>query len=313
VNGISRVTDAIRHRNVSPLARGELVLDRGFALKFLNWQSDDAMAGIRSDADLLIACCQSLKLDLVCLQNDPVAPDGSGFALKPDDIGRFINSGLFVFWVVNGAFQTVAVQRGMMPLLMEIAKSPREAGFALRRASGQSIAAMACGAAGGAHGMILADDIAYRQNTFISPDFVEHHLLPIWRNQVKSAHDLGVPVLLHSDGNLNPVLPFIVGAGFDGIQCLESAAGMDIRRIKKKYGDALCLMGSIDPSLLARPSLTRASESLRNRLRRAVTDAVAHAQGGGFIFGTCSGLHDGMDPELVRYMFRLVDEPDTAS
>lgn len=312
VNGISRVSDAIRHRTVWPPVRGEMVIDRRFALDFLSWQSDGAPPAIRSDADLLIACCRSLKLDLVCLQSDPIVLDESNLALNPGDIGRFVHSGLFVFWVVNGVFQAAAARRGMMPLLMEIGKSPREAGAALCRASGRSIAAMARGAAAGAHGIIIADDIAYRQNTFVSPDFVEHYLLPVWRTQVKSAQDLGVPVFLHSDGNLNPVLPFIVDAGFDGIQCLEAAAGMDIRQIKKKYGDVLCLMGSIDPSLLARPSRTQGSEAQRDRLRRAVTDAVTHARDGGFIFGTCSGLHDGMSPNLVGYMFRRIDEPDTA-
>lgn len=312
MNGISRVSDAIRHRTVWPIVRGEMVIDRRFALDFLSWQSDGAPPAIRSDADLLIACCRSLKLDLVCLQSDPIVPDESNLALNPGDIGRFVHSGLFVFWVVNGVFQAAAARRGMMPLLMEIGKSPREAGAALIRASGRSIAAMARGAAAGAHGIIIADDIAYRKNTFVSPDFVEHYLLPVWRTQVKSAHDLGVPVFLHSDGNLNPVLPFIVDAGFDGVQCLEAAAGMEIRQIKKKYGDVLCLMGSIDPSLLARPSRTQGSEAQRGRLRRAVTEAVTHARDGGFILGTCSGLHDGMSPKLVGYMFRRIDEPDTA-
>jgi uroporphyrinogen decarboxylase len=313
VNGISRVTDAIRHRTVWPIVRGEMVIDRRFALDFLSWQSDGAPPAIRSDADLLIACCRSLKLDLVCLQSDPIAPDESNLALKPGDIGRFVHSGLFVFWVVNGVFQAAAARRGMMPLLMEIGKSPREAGAALYRASGRSIAAMARGAAAGAHGIIVADDIAYRQNTFVSTDFVEHYLLPVWRIQVKSAQDLGVPVFLHSDGNLNPVLPFIVDAGFDGIQCLEAAAGMDIRQIKKRYGDLLCLMGSIDPSLLSWPSDTQGAGWSRDRLRRAVSDALRYAgDGGGFIFGTCSGLHDGMSPELVRFMFRRVDEQGTA-
>ncbi|MCP3951809.1 MAG: hypothetical protein GY697_06255, partial [Desulfobacterales bacterium] len=179
--------------------------------------------------------------------------------------------------------------------------------------SSEVIAAMEQGVTAGAHGIIIADDIAYHRSTYMSPDFVKQHLLPIWQTQVTVAGDLGVPVFFHSDGNLNAVLPTIVAAGFDGLQCIEPAAGMDMPAVKAEYGNTLCLMGNVDPALLSDQSIQGDVETRCAHLRRAVLDLMASAGGdGGFIFGTCSGLHAGMSPELVQYMYDLATDPDTA-
>ncbi len=313
MTSLSRVMAAIRHEPGTPFARGELTLGLKFARDFLSWRENGAVANSLSDTDLLIACCQALKLDLVCIQSQETTGNAADLAAKPTDIPRIADEGLFVFWVVNGSFQTAMARRGAMTLLMDIAESPDEICKELRQLSDQVIAAMAQGVSAGAHGIIIADDIAYSQNTYLPPDFVKQHLLPIWQSQVTTAKDLGVPVFFHSDGNLNAVLPTIVAAGFDGLQCIEPASGMDIQEIKARYGQALCLMGNIDPSLLSEEGRQRNTETRYARLRRAVFDLMASAGGdGGFIFGTCSGLHAGMSPELVQYMYHLASEPDTA-
>jgi uroporphyrinogen decarboxylase len=309
----SRVLAAIRHEPGAPLARGELTLDRKFARDFLNWRKKDPAANSLADTDLIIACCRALQLDLVCLQPQGVAAEESDLLGKLSDIPRFTDEGLFVFWVVNGAFQSAMARRGTLELLKELAAAPDEVCKELRELSNQVSAALAQGVTAGAHGIIIADDIAYRQNTYISPDFVKQQLLPIWQTQVATARDLGVPVFFHSDGNLNGVLPTLVAAGFDGLQGIEPAAAMDLPKIKARYGQALCLMGNIDPALLSEQGRQVEAEPRYARLRRAVLDVTAAAGGdGGFIFGTCSGLHAGMSPELVQYMYALSAEPDTA-
>lgn len=307
MSGVARVLQNIRRQSGAPVARGELMLDVKFARAFLQWQAPDAVAGLSSPADLLIACCRALKLDLVCLQSEGAADNEAGPATNLNDIRRFGDQGLFVFWVVNGAFQTAIARRGMMAFLTDIAQSPAEVGRELHRISDQAAATMAQGVAAGAHGIILADDIAYQQSTYVSPDFIGQQLLPVWQILTARAAELGVPVFLHSDGNLNAVLPAVVAAGFDGLQCIEPAAGMDIREIKKTYRRKLCLMGNLDPTLLYENVPGKAGEDPQERLRRAVSSLLAAADDqGGLIFGTCSGLHAGMSPELVHYMYQLV-------
>jgi uroporphyrinogen decarboxylase len=104
-----------------------------------------------------------------------------------------------------------------------------------------------------------------------------------------------------------------VSAGFDGLQCIEPAAGMSMSKIRQQYGKDLCLMGNVDPALLSDQSGHGNAELGYDELRRAVTDLMAPAVGrGGFIFGSCSGLHTGMWPERVNYMYQLATELDRA-
>ena len=304
---ISRVMDAIRRRPGSPVARGELTLDPAFARDFLAWRARGPVP--HSEADLLFVCCRALGLDLVCLQ----AGNGGNGGADPADVQRFADRDIFVFWIVNGAFQTAMTCGDMMAFLIKTAAAPDAVAAELEGLSGGVTAAMAQGAAAGAHGIILADDIAYQQSTYVSPAFVERHLLPVWRRQAAFAHGLGVPVLFHSDGNLRAVLPHIVAAGFDGLQCMEPAAGMDLADIRRTWGGKLCLMGSIDPALLSEPRDPDDEGDPGGRLRRAVEGVMAEAPGGGLIFGTCSGLHEGMSPGRVAEMYRLASELDPAA
>lgn len=314
MNSAARVIRAVFHRpSAPPIPRGELTVDREFARKLLLWRGEAAAVNAFSDADLLIACCRALALDLVCIQSGKNPNQGAGLSLTPADIRRFLDQELFVFWVVEGSFQRAMTRRGSMALFLDIVRSPDTVCQELQRLSSRVTAAMARGITAGAQGIIVADDIAYSQSTYMPPDFVRQHLLPLWQAQVTTARELGVPVFFHSDGNLNAVLPTIAAAGFDGLQCIEPAAGMDLPAIRTEYGNRLCLMGNVDPALLSGQGNQDEIESRCKRLRRTVLDLMASAGGnGGYIFGTCSGLHAGMSPELVHYMYRLASEPATA-
>ena len=188
---ISRVISAIQHRSGVPVARGELTLDLSFARDFLKWQDRGRSVKLLSNKDLLMECCRSLELDLVCIQSGKTVEIESGHSLSMNDIDPISRSGFFVFWVVNGAFQSMMARRGMMALLMDIASSPDDVCNELRQLSDEVVATMAHGVAAGAHGIIIADDIAYQRSTYMSPDFVERYLLPIWQDQVSAARELG--------------------------------------------------------------------------------------------------------------------------
>ena len=314
MTGIERVVNVIKREPGAPVARGELTLDRGFARDLLNLRAKGAVTDGVSDTDLIIACCRTLNLDLVCIQSGEMAANEEFLSIKPTDLGSLIDEGLFVFWIVDGAFQRAMTKQGMMALLMNIARSPGDVGQDLLEIADQVMTTMAQGVGAGAHGIILADDIAYQQGTYMAPGFVEKFLLPIWQMYVKTSKSLGVPVFFHSDGDLNAVLPHIVSAGFDGLQCIEPAAGMSMSKIRQRYGKDLCLMGNVDPALLSDQSGHGNAELGYDELRRAVTDLMAPAAGrGGFIFGSCSGLHTGMWPERVNYMYQLATELDRAA
>ncbi|MEI8196809.1 MAG: uroporphyrinogen decarboxylase family protein, partial [Phycisphaerae bacterium] len=67
---------------------------------------------------------------------------------------------------------------------------------------------------------------------------------------IRYAHDLKLPVIMHSCGFVEPLLPGMMEAGIDALQVIEVKAGMDPLRIFKNYGDKLSLIGGIDVRVL---------------------------------------------------------------
>ena len=308
-SSISRVHDVISRQPGALIARGELTLDPGFARAFLNWKTQGGIDQTLSDIDLVVMCCQALGLDLVCIQSGDAGDDHVNLAARPSDLSHLADQGLFVFWVVNGAFQRAIQRKGMMELMTDLAVAPDDVSQELQHISNDVITTMANGVRSGAHGVIIADDIAYSQSTLISPEAVEEHLFPLWSMQAKSVHELGVPVFFHSDGNLKGVLQLIEQAGFDGLQCIDSTAGLTIQEIKDHCGASLCLMGMIDPGLLCEHLDRNDAETRHESLRQAVSEVLTLAgTAGGMILGTSSGLHPGMSPERVALLYRLAAE-----
>ena len=304
---IQRVSQILLGGQGTSIARGELLLDLQFVRDLLEWKGDGPVPEGLDHADLLIECCRVLALDLVCLQADQVINKKSDLGLE--SIQRFIGADLFVFWIVDGSFQSAVRRHGLTAVLSMIAKSPDVLAAEFKSTTEQVTAAMDQGVNAGARGIILADDIAYNQSTYMSPDFVERYLQPVWKAQTAKAGELGVPVVFHSDGNLDKVLPLIIAAGFDGLQCIEPAAGMDIVEISAQYGQSLCLMGGIDPALLVHNENLCDMETASNNLHRAIKTLMeSDLTNSGLIIGSCSGLYAGMSPELVHYMYQLVSE-----
>jgi uroporphyrinogen-III decarboxylase len=150
----------------------------------------------------------------------------------------------------------------------------------------------------GAEVIVVGDDAAGRDGPMISPRMWRELVLPYHRHLVES---VAVPVIWHSDGNTERLLPFAVEAGFAGFHGLEPAAGMDLGRIKRAYGNDLVLLGNIDIRVLFGSDL----EAVRAEVDRCLAQG---APGGGYMLATCNSIFEGMDPLVVTEMFRYEAE-----
>lgn len=318
MNSIERVKAAIERRPLDRIPKGEFLVEKGFIEAFMRMTGD---LGTHNSVDeaVEIEFYRRLKLDLVCIHANKLITNHLVSSNKSTHIEHWKNEEFFIFSVIDGAFQTLMCQRGFLGYLKEIAQQPDRAVEEMKRLSQGLVPLIKQVISTGVHGIIIADDIAYDQGTYVSPIFIRQYLLPCWQEQVHAAKELGRPIFFHSDGNINTILPTIMEAGFDGLQCIEPAAGMDIRELKEKHGKDLCIMGNIDPALLypgKNLGASASNDSLRQTYRdrfpelaRAVKDLIwAAAPGGGFIFGTCSGLHSALSPEKALFMYELADK-----
>ncbi|MHB1007354.1 MAG: uroporphyrinogen decarboxylase family protein [Chloroflexota bacterium] len=134
-----------------------------------------------------------------------------------------------------------------------------------------------------------ADDIAYKNQTMISPRMLRASLFPWYEKMNRVTHDAGKLAIYHSDGALHEVLGDIVACGFDGLNPLEPPT-MDINLVKKEYGSRISLLGNIDLGY----TLTRGTPAeVREEVRQRIHDI---GPGGGFALASSNSV-----PEYVPY------------
>jgi uroporphyrinogen decarboxylase len=94
----------------------------------------------------------------------------------------------------------------------------------------------------------VADDIGGKNAPLLSPEVYKIFFVPRLQKITERAHLGGASIFLHTDGDITDMMPSIIDAGFDGIECLEGAAGVDILSLKRKYGQKITFMGNLDVS-----------------------------------------------------------------
>ncbi len=124
-----------------------------------------------------------------------------------------------------------------------------------------------------------SDDMGFRSGTLISPKHMRTYVLPGHKNLVDMAHSAGRPYLLHSCGNLRPILTDLIeDVKVDAKHSYEDTIE-DVCESKKTYGDRMTLLGGIDVDFLCRSS--------PDEVRKRVRDTLDVCQpGGGYCLGT---------------------------
>lgn len=288
MTGAERVYRALARQPLDRVPKGEWQLAPGLVANLLGksgpvtWEDE-------------VEARKLLGMDLVGLAAGVSEKDTNSFKRWRED------TDFFVFALVDGPFQRAARKMDFMDFLCRVATREQKIIELVRNEARWGMEEALRAVEAGAHGVILADDIAYTRGLYINPKLVRDIFLPLWEHQVAKLRERKIPVFFHSDGNIQELLPYLVEAGFTGVHSLEPGSGMDIDKIKRDYGDSLCLMGNFDLDFLV-----RASES---EIEGAVKELMAVASpGGGFIFSTSSGcLGEELPKEKVLALYRAAE------
>jgi uroporphyrinogen decarboxylase len=124
------------------------------------------------------------------------------------------------------------------------------------------------------------------------------YILPLHRRIVEA---MDAPVIWHSDGDIEALVPMAIEAGFDGIHGLDAIAGMDLGRTKREYGKDLVLIGNVDIRVLFGSDLAAVRREVDRCLRQGTP-------GGGYMIASCNSICEGMNPTAVVEMFRYAAE-----
>lgn len=99
-------------------------------------------------------------------------------------------------------------------------------------------------------GIWYYEDMGFKGRPFMSPAMYKEIVQPGHIRTIRFAKSHGLPVIMHSCGNVTKLLPGMVEAGIDCLQVIEVKAGMDLLQLYRDYGERLSFMGGIDVRVL---------------------------------------------------------------
>jgi uroporphyrinogen decarboxylase len=139
--------------------------------------------------------------------------------------------------------------------------------------------------------------MASNRGPLFSPQTADEVLVPVWAEMVRAFKSAGArKVILHSDGNIGPLLDRFIEIGFDGIHPVEPKAGLDIVELRGRYGDRLALLGGLDNAHI----LPRGDPEEVVRHAKRIAEV---GQGGGLV----AGMHS-VGPDLSVETYETVIE-----
>lgn len=199
---------------------------------------------------------------------------------------------------VNDPFKVSWRLRGSMQnLLLDYTFNPSLVHELARISTDFTKAAIDEAATLGVDAIILPGDLAGEQTTLISPDHFREFILPYHRELIAHAHELGLKIIKHTDGNAWLILDDFVEAGFDGFHPVQPQC-MDIAEVKEHLAGRACIVGNID----CRDLLPFGTPEEVERVVRETIEVAA--PGGGYIISSSNSIHPACRTENYLAMVR---------
>ena len=139
------------------------------------------------------------------------------------------------------------------------------------------------------------DDYAYKTGMFFSPAIFREVIAPRYRRVLKK---VTIPWFLHSDGNIMESMDTLIDLGVAATHPNEKGA-MDIRAVKAKYGDRICVIGNVDLNILGMGTPEETDREVKELIRDL-------GPGGGYMVSSGNSLASYLKPECVLAMAEAI-------
>ncbi len=142
-------------------------------------------------------------------------------------------------------------------------------------------------------------DVAYKGHLLYSPRFLRREIFPRVKRMNDAWHEHGIKCLYHSDGYLMDVLDDLVAIEIDGLNPIETVAGMSLKDVRERY-PKLFLAGGIDMSQLLSNGTP---DEVREVCRQAIRDAYP-----GYFIGSTTEADNSCKTENLVAMYEVAME-----
>jgi uroporphyrinogen decarboxylase len=141
----------------------------------------------------------------------------------------------------------------------------------------------------------LADDLCDHKGYMVNSKIIDELWKPQAQRIVDVAKTFKVPIQWHCCGKLDQLLPQLVEWGINAIAPIQAACN-DIYRIKKDFGDAICLVGNMNIEGVL-------FQGTRNEIINDVKEHIdGLSQNGGYVVSSSHSIVDAIPKENYMTM-----------
>lgn len=199
---------------------------------------------------------------------------------------------------VDGTFPWMSTV-GMDEFLVRMITDPEFVRRAVAVHVSRSIAYIDAFFDAGVDAVMTTDDYSDNRGPIMGEERFREFIVPGLERQCEACHARGGYFVKHTDGNVWSILDTFVEIGIDGWHGIQPDIGMDMRRLKERYGEHLCFFGGVNCATLIEAEPAKAREEVRY--------AVEHAgPGGGLVITTSNVVQPGTKLENYRAMRQAV-------
>jgi uroporphyrinogen decarboxylase len=203
-------------------------------------------------------------------------------------------------------FQHPTLVRGMDNLLCDMMISPNLAEHLIGRYTDFYVdyySAMFEATQGRIDILRIADDFGTQIGSLIGMELFRKFIKPKVKKLVDMAHAYGVKVMFHSCGSVIDYIDELIEVGVDILDPIQTqAVGMDPVYIKQRFGERICLHGSLDTQYtLPKGSVEEVKKEVKDRISVLGSD-------GGFIIGPSHTLQPDVPIQNIEAIYETTRE-----
>lgn len=145
-----------------------------------------------------------------------------------------------------------------------------------------------------------ADDLGMQDRPQMSPEIYREVVKPYHKKIFRFIHEQAdVKILLHSCGDIFPLIDDLIDAGVDILNPVQvRAREMEPEALKRSFGDRVCFWGGIDEQYILPFGTEEEIEAEVERMIRIM------GQGGGYVLGPGHNIQEDTRPESIAAMYR---------
>jgi uroporphyrinogen decarboxylase len=148
--------------------------------------------------------------------------------------------------------------------------------------------------------LMVSDDLGFQDGLMVSPSLYRQIIKPRHKKYFQLMHEMSpAKVLFHTCGSVADILDDLIEIGVDAIHPVQvTAAGMEPRKLKEKYGDRLVFWGGIDTQyILPRGDVSDVKAEVERRIDEM-------GENGGYILGAVHNIQPDVPLDNILAMYQ---------